>query len=283
MVTDAITDSGSGPYSVVFPAISLDSGAFTHSVKTDAAAPFTSNTYAWTTSSTTEPGGQTITEEDLAQQQTQTTLTIKKDTAAPTGHSVTLGGAGAPYYTTLSVPLTLVDGNDGTGSGLDTSTRLVERESGDLAANACTNWSGTWSTVTLSGGADTNVVSAKCYRYRYKISDNVANQSAASATSADAKVDTSAPTPAPTLALSENPASANQHVSGTTLFYKGGAAGGSFDVTATGAADPETGDQAPQLPERGRPHRRGNERHRLAVRGHATRGRTRRAAPRRAR
>ena len=181
VVTDAITDSGSGPYSVVFPAISLDSGAFTHSVKTDTAAPFTSNTYAWTTSSTTEPGGQTITEEDLAQQQTQTTLTIKKDTAAPTGHSVTLGGAGAPYYTTLSVPLTLVDGNDGTGSGLDTSTRLVERESGDLAANACTNWSGTWSTVTLSGGADTNVVSGKCYRYRYKISDNVANQSAASA------------------------------------------------------------------------------------------------------
>ncbi|HVD10944.1 MAG TPA: hypothetical protein VNB88_09915, partial [Gaiellaceae bacterium] len=241
VVTDAITDSGSGPYSVVFPAISLDSGAFTHSVKTDVAAPFTSNTYGWTTSSTTEPGGQTITEEDLAQQQTQTTLTIKKDAAAPTGHSVTLGGAGAPYYTTLSVPLTLVDGNDGTGSGLDTSTRLVERESGDLAADACTNWSGTWSTATLSGGADTNVLSGKCYRYRYKISDNVSNQSAASAVSAAAKVDTSAPAPAPTLTLSENPASANQHVSGTTLFYKGGAAGGSFKVTATGPADSETG------------------------------------------
>ena len=240
VVTDAISDSGSGPYSVVFPAVSLDSGAFTHSVKTDTAAPFTSNTYAWTTSSTTEPGGQTITEEDLAQQQTQTTLTIKKDIAAPTGHSVTLGGAGAPYYTTLSIPLTLVDGNDGTGSGLDTSTRLVERESGDLAADACTNWSGSWSTVTLSGGADTTVASGKCYRYRYKITDNVSNQSAASADSAAAKVDTSAPTPAPSLTLSENPASANQHVSGTTLFYKGGAAGGSFKVTATGMADSET-------------------------------------------
>ena len=240
VVTDAISDSGSGPYSVVFPAVSLDSGAFTHPVKTDTAAPFTSNTYAWTTSSTTEPGGQTITAEDLAQQQTQTTLTIKKDTAAPTGHSVTLGGAGAPYYTTLSVPLTLVDGNDGTGSGLDMSTRLVERESGDLVADACTNWSGSWSTVSLSGGADTTVLSGKCYRYRYKISDNVANQSAASAVSTAAKVDTSAPAPAPTLTLSENPASANQHVSGTTLFYKGGAAGGSFKVTATGPADTET-------------------------------------------
>ena len=133
-----------------------------------------------------------------------------------------------------------MDGNDGTGSGLDTSTRLVERESGDLAADACTNWSGSWSTVTLSGGADTNVASGKCYRYRYKISDNVANQSAASAVSAAAKVDTSAPAPAPSLTLSENPASANQHVSGTTLFYKGGAAGGSFKVTATGMADSET-------------------------------------------
>ncbi|MGI8605730.1 MAG: hypothetical protein ACR2L0_01030, partial [Gaiellaceae bacterium] len=241
VVTDAITDSGSGPYSVNFPAVSLDSGAFTHTAKTDTAAPFTSNTYAWTTSSTTEPGAQTITEEDLALQQTQTTLTIRRDTAAPTGHSAMLAGAGAPYYTTLSVPLTLVDGNDGTGSGIDTSTRLVERESGDLAADACTNWSGTWSTATLSGGADTSIVSGKCYRYRYKISDNVANQSAASAVSAAAKVDTSAPAPAPTLTLSENPTSANQHVSGTTLFYKGGAAGGTFKVTATGPADSETG------------------------------------------
>ncbi|HYM63122.1 MAG TPA: Ig-like domain-containing protein [Gaiellaceae bacterium] len=241
VVTDAITDAGSGPYSVDFPGVNLNAGAFIHTAKTDIATPFTSNTYAWTTSSTTEPGAQTITEEDLAKQQTLTTLTIKKDTAAPTAHSVTLAGAGAPYYTTLSVPLTLVDGNDGTGSGLDASTRLVERESGDLAADACTNWSGTWSTAPLSGGADTNVISGKCYRYRYKISDNVANQSAASAVSAAAKVDTSAPTPAPTLTLAENPASANQHVSGTTLFYKGGAAGGSFKVTSTGPADPETG------------------------------------------
>ena len=201
VVTDAITDGGSGPNSVSFPALNLDSGAFTHTLKTDSAAPFTSNTYAWTTSSTTAPGAQTITENDLALQQTQTTLTITKDIAAPTAHSVTLGGAGAPYYTTLSVPLTLVDGNDGAGSGLDTSTRLVERESGDLAANACTNWSGSWSTVTLSGGADTTVATGKCYRYRYKISDNVANQSLASASTADAKVDTSAPTPAPTLTL----------------------------------------------------------------------------------
>ena len=48
--------------------------------------------------------------------------------------------------------------------------------------------------VTLVGGADTSVVDGNCYRYRVEVSDNVGNQSAPSAVSADAKIDTSAPT-----------------------------------------------------------------------------------------
>ncbi|HYM64599.1 MAG TPA: hypothetical protein VES61_07960, partial [Gaiellaceae bacterium] len=46
VVTDAITDSGSGPYSVDFPGVNLNAGAFIHTAKTDIATPFTSNTYA---------------------------------------------------------------------------------------------------------------------------------------------------------------------------------------------------------------------------------------------
>ena len=42
------------------------------------------------------------------------------------------------------------------------------------------------------------------------------------------------------LTLAENPASGAQHVSGTTLFYRPGAGGGTFRVTAT-TDDPQTG------------------------------------------
>src|SRR5207247_2866508 len=46
--------------------------------------------------------------------------------------------------------------------------------------------------------------------------------------------------PTVSLALAENPASAGQHVSGTTLFYRPGTGGGTFRVTAT-ADDAQTG------------------------------------------
>ena len=78
-----------------------------------------------------------------------------------------------------------------------------------------------------------------CYRYRYSIADNVGNRSATVTASVDAKIDTSAPA-APSLSLAENPADPDQHVSGTTLFYKPGANGGTFRVTAT-AADAQSG------------------------------------------
>src|SRR2546428_6338454 len=52
--------------------------------------------------------------------------------------------------------------------------------------------------------------------YRYTISDNVGNTSSASSASADAKIDTTAPS-APSLTLSES--SALSYINGTTLYY----------------------------------------------------------------
>src|SRR5581483_8588271 len=99
-------------------------------------------------------------------------------------------------------------------SGLNASSAVVERDSASLSNGTCGTFSGRWTQVTLTGGADTTVVSGNCYRY--KISDNIGNQSAASANSADAKIDTTAPG-APSLAVSES--SGLEYVSGTTLYY----------------------------------------------------------------
>ena len=116
------------------------------------------------------------------------------------------------------------------GSGIDASSPIVERDVATLSGNACGSFSGSWSTVTLIAGADTTVTSGHCYQYRYKISDNVANQATSSATSS-AKVDTSAPSE-PALALNES--SSLEYVSGSTLFYNPqGSNSASFGVDAT--------------------------------------------------
>jgi hypothetical protein len=51
-VTDNLADSGSGPYSVTFPGISV--AGFSHAALTDTTAPYQSNAYGWTSANTTD-------------------------------------------------------------------------------------------------------------------------------------------------------------------------------------------------------------------------------------
>ena len=232
-VNDAATDAGSGVASVTFPALAAT--GFTHTAVTDTTSPYQSNTYTWTTANTTSPGSQAVSAVDNALNSSSPSpqLTLTRDVTAPTGQTLSL--VGGPYYTSLSVSLTAGDGSDG-GSGLDTSSRLYERDSATLTNGSCGAFSGSWTTVA---NPDATVASGSCYRYRYSIADNVGNRSATVTASVDAKVDTSAPA-APSLSLAENPADPDQHVSGTTLYYKPGANGGTFRVTAT-ASDGQSG------------------------------------------
>ena len=225
--TATASDGQSGIASVAFPAIANVSGG-----GADASSPYEMD-YTWG-ASTSATGNQNVTATNNAGLTSANgPFTLTQDATAPTGQTLAL--VGGPYYTSLSVSLSAGDGSDG-GSGLDTSSRLYERDSATLTNGSCGAFSGSWTTVA---NPDATVASGSCYRYRYSIADNVGNRSATVTASVDAKVDTSAPG-APSLSLAENPADPDQHVSGTTLYYKPGANGGTFRVTAT-ASDGQSG------------------------------------------
>ena len=186
-VSNAATDAGSGVASVTFPGLAAT--GFTHTAITDTTSAYQSNTYTWTTANTTSPGSQAVSAVDNALNSSNPSpqLTLTRDVTAPSGQTLAL--VGGPYYTSTSVSLTAGDGSDA-GAGLDTSSRLYERDSATLTNGICGAFSGSWTTVA---NPDATVVSGNCYRYRFSIADNVSNRSATVTASVDAKVDTSAP------------------------------------------------------------------------------------------
>src|SRR5439155_18030530 len=145
------------------------------------------NDYTWS-SGAGAPGVRSITATNRAAIDGIATITLTGDSTAPSGQTLTLTGANAPYYGSASVGFSLGDGNDGSGSGLDTSTRNVSRQTGDLVAGNCSNFS---PDVGAFSSPDTAVSTGHCYRYSFTIADNVGNVSGT--VSATAKVDTDAP------------------------------------------------------------------------------------------
>src|SRR5205807_1227123 len=140
----------------------------------------------------------------------------------------TLTGANAPYYKTNSVSWTLGDGNDGAGSGVDTSTRTVTRATAPLSNDSCGSFVVDAGTFT---SPDATVTGGNCYRYTFTIKDNVGNVS--TGVTATAKVDTVNPTVSVT-APTELTGPGNQYYdapSKTQFFRPAGS--GSFTLNAT--------------------------------------------------
>src|SRR5205807_984506 len=127
----------------------------------------TSANYSWTAGTTTPPSAaeRTLTATDNATNTSTLLVPIVNDTTAPGSQTITLTGATAPYYTSASVPFTLGDGSDG-GSGLDTTTRTVTRETGTLSGDSCISFSADAGTFT---SPDTAVSGGHCYRYTFTI------------------------------------------------------------------------------------------------------------------
>ena len=137
------SDSETAVASVSFPDISGLSGWSGSTGGVDTTSPYSSPAdYTWS-SGAVEPGARNISGSDKAANSTSDTITLTADSTAPTGQSLTLTGANAPYYGAASVSFSFADGNDGSGSGLDLSTRSITRETGDLVAGACSNFTPT--------------------------------------------------------------------------------------------------------------------------------------------
>src|SRR5207249_12019753 len=108
-------DAQSGIQKVNFPSVTGMTGGGDVS-----SSPYQS-TYDWTTT-TAASGAQTVTAYNNANSTATATFTVTRDATAPSGQTVALSGG--PYYTSLSVPLTLSNGSD-SGSGIDSTSGVV--------------------------------------------------------------------------------------------------------------------------------------------------------------
>jgi hypothetical protein len=225
-------DPESGTTQMAFPDLSTLSGWSGSTGGNDpGASPYASPVnYTWTAGAAS-PGAKTMTVTNGSGLTGTAAVTITADSTAPTGQTVAINSG--PWYTTASVPLTLVAGTDA-GAGVDPARTVVQRAAAPLTNGVCGTF-GAFAAVTLSNGADGSVASGNCYRYESQATDNVGNVSALSAASSDAKIDATAPT-TPTLLFT---ALSRAAASGGTLYFSPTGTG-SFTVTAT-SSDPESG------------------------------------------
>jgi large repetitive protein len=215
-VAATTADAQSGIDHVNFPALAGMTGG-----GDDPTSPY-SGTYAWSASSTAS-GSQNVTSFNGAGLTTASSFTVTPDTAPPAGGSVDY----VDGYASGSVTITTADGTDAL-SGVNGASSVIERDSAPLVAGVCDPFPGSWTTVV---SPDVTITSGNCYRYRYRVSDNVSNEAVYTSPNV-VKVSIGAPS-SPNLTLTETPASPNQHVAGGTLFYNPtGSNSGTFTVTA---------------------------------------------------
>ena len=106
--------------------------------------------------------------EDEADNSGSDVVNVTIDRTAPADGFVTYA---AGYDVDGSVAVATDEGTD-SGSGIDLTSRTLERDAIALAAGSCGTFTGTW---TAASAPDTSVTSGTCYRYRYRVADNAGN------------------------------------------------------------------------------------------------------------
>jgi hypothetical protein len=246
-VESSATSSYVGTAQLTFPAITGFSGG--GSVPSPLSGSTYRSTYAWSANGAApSPGVQPISATNNAGQTATNpaAFTVVKDSTGPSGGSVDaagLGGTGGRYSTSTTLSVAFAPGTDA-GSGLAGGGAQLLRASASLTSEGGANGTcGTFGAYIQVGANDpttpkSDAVPADrtCYRYEYAVADKIGNQT--TYLSPEIKVDATAPS-APALAFSA-PTNAYWSGSGTTVFYRPGAAAGGFRLTAT-SADPAAG------------------------------------------
>jgi hypothetical protein len=195
VLTDALSDTGSGPASVSFPAIAAS--GWTHAaetVATPAGGPYASSTFSWTAGAGA-PTAYTVTGADAAGNTATTSLTFASDTSAPTGGALKVNGTqanrgGHKSSTTTSTSFTIDTRTDyaesasSTASGLQSSTLTVQSET--LTGSTCgaAGSGGPFATpVQIAGTTQpSGIVGGYCYLYTLTGTDHVGNSVSIKAT-----------------------------------------------------------------------------------------------------
>ena len=178
-LTNAVTDSGSGPGSSSTAALGGTSTGWTtapSSVSTPTGGPFVSSTFSWASATTSSPT-ETVTGSDRANNTTATMLTFVNDSTAPTGSISYING----YQVGRFVTVTLT----GSDSGSGIASALLQRSSASFINGSCSTFGAyaTIATAPTSPYIDSTVVNATCYSYRYVLTDLVGNTSTATTSS----------------------------------------------------------------------------------------------------
>ncbi len=245
-----VESTASAPYAGIaqmsFPAIAGFNGGGVRT--TPVSANNFSSAYTWAANgSSASPGAQALSAtNNLGQVATNdTAFAVVKDALGPSGGSVEVGGltgTGGRYSTSTTLSVAFGPGADA-GSGLAASGAQLLRASAPLTSDGTANGAcgsfGPYVLVAndpLTPKSDFVPADRTCYRYEYLVHDRVGNQTIY--TSGEVKVDATAQA-APVLSFA---ALINAYWSGTgtTVFYRPGAASGGFQVSA-GAPDPAAG------------------------------------------
>ncbi len=171
-ITNAVTDTGSGPASSTTSTLGGTTTGWTHTpstVSAPAGGPYVSNTFSWVAGTTSNPS-ETVTGRDLANNTAVTTGSLVNDSTAPTGTISYTNGYQVGRYVTL------------TFTGADAGSGLLSAQLQRSSANFVNGGCGSFSAFANLGSAnpvspytDSTVSNAKCYNYRYVLTDLVGN------------------------------------------------------------------------------------------------------------
>jgi hypothetical protein len=192
-LADMITPAGGRqPASAGFPAIATSGWVHDIELVTERGAnggPFVSSEFTWD-ADPTNPTSYVVTGTDESGFTGSAAIAFESDTTPPSGGDISYPDT---VVTSLSVPIARDEASD-TQSGINEDSITLHRAEANLdpITQECGPFGEFETSVSLEAGADTSVISGKCYMYEGSVADNVGNYAYYGSDNA-AKVHTSGP------------------------------------------------------------------------------------------